>query len=303
MTKGVFETIYAMWAPIYERKALHNRRIPYSSRRRTRVANRCLVSRVALFLVLRYMAVGTHLDDLCMLCGATPAVTSRSFWNGLISLVLVLRRWNIAKIAFPNLSQALDIVENVQKQVPTIARFVGCVDGTVIGCERPGDYSVQQHYYNGMKKHHAIKALLVFLFTGEIAAAIYNLPGTVHDARAAMSLQIEQKMQHLPINFVIAGDTAFAFTNRVVRNLNEVELSNLSPIERFQAENSLQLFKKLRLPAEWGIGLLTRTWQALSKIMPADDPVFRQLVWECGMRLNNVLIRLLNIGTIHNFFK
>ena len=98
--------------------------------------------------------------------------------------------------------------------------FIGVMDGSILGRERPSDDAWQRANYNGKSNRDAMKVLLVQLFDGTFAAAVVNFPGGGHDAKLASFLNVGEAMQHLHPRFKLACDTAFATSSRVVQPLS-----------------------------------------------------------------------------------
>jgi hypothetical protein len=137
---------------------------------------------------------------------------------------------------------------------------------------------------------------------GTIAAAVFNAPGSWHDAHLNQFLDLEQIMQHLDGEYKIAADSAFRSSPRCVRMLRETELNGMSNSEISQAQTAASRLAALRVASEWGISGVTNAFRVLRTAMPADDPVERKILWETCLRLFNVRCRLMDVCQIRTVF-
>ncbi len=111
------------------------------------------------------------------------------------------------------------------------------------------------------------------------------------------------EMSHLPPSYVLAGDTAFGTSVRMVRPLSVVEYSkNLTEEERRKAQESCSLLSKLRIASEWGVGSISNTFRILNTPLPIDDLQFGSEVWELCARLHNVRVRCMKVGQVYKVF-
>jgi len=179
-----------------------------------------------LLLVLRKLATNLGLDNGALMTGGSPEAFGRTFQcqHGLIVLCAVLKQWRVARMSFPSPEGAerlaqLGRASCEKREYSCPGDFIGFLDGTIKDRERPCDDVWQKANYNGKTKSHAYKVLLVQLFDGCFAHCVVNFLGSVGDGRLCYYLDVEQGMSHLPANFKIAGDTAFATSPRVVRPL------------------------------------------------------------------------------------
>lgn len=275
-----------------------------------RPSRRFFTAREILLTLLRFLAVGPSRDDLSLLTSATPSTLSKSIRHGLHVLLVVLQSWTPGRICLPSSNErALKLAQNAktflfEKQGVTIpGNFIGALDGKIVESERPSDHRWQNTIYNGYYCVHAKKVLLLQLFDGTYGSAVINFIGSAHDSKLASKLKVAEMMSHLDSSFCIVGDSAFATSPRVVRSLTDAELRSIPQNELSMYRGIGEIFKTLRVSAEWGVGAVTKTFQVLEKPLPADDICYGKIIWEICLRLYNVRVRLMKKGEVFTVFE
>ena len=256
-------------------------------------------------MILRRLAANVDFDTLALLSGGVPETVGRSVQHGFHVLLAVLEKWTPARVSFPASNEACE--ELARKCVVYCANrgnvmegsFIGFLDGSIRPRERPGDDAWQEENCNGKSKKHAMKVLLIQLFDGCYANSAVNFVGTAHDAKIFRSLKLPSLMSHLSSKFVLAGDTAFASSPRIVRPLSSTELSQFSLEECSIIEAASSVLASVRIGGEWCIGGLLQLWALLKAPVPADDLVSGAIRWQLGIQLFNVRVRKMGVGQTH----
>jgi hypothetical protein len=150
--RAVFECLAQKVSFVYDSISL------YQTNGQARLHSRAFSSKEALFLTLRYLASGIMLNDLSLICGASPSTISRSIVRCLDCLLAVLRRWNQSRFRIPSTSEEASRMSALASHhVPGCDGFIGVMDGKVVSMERPDDSHVQSVNYNGKNFTTAIK--------------------------------------------------------------------------------------------------------------------------------------------------
>jgi hypothetical protein len=129
-----------------------------------------------------------------------------------------------------------------------------------------------------------------------------NFLGTAPDSKILKSLKLDQLMAHLPSNLLLAGDTAFGSTSRIVRPLSETEISGMSTYERSLVSSASSLLSCLRIGSEWSVGGPLQCFPLLNAPIPADDLDCGSLRWQLALRLFNLRVRTMGVGQTHKVF-
>ncbi len=261
----------------------------------------------ALQIILRQLASGSNLTDLQLLSGTEGSVLSRTLHHSVACLLIVLRNCPAASMAMPSIQKAQKLAALAKQYlcrrgITLCGDFIGAVDGKIAWRERPGDDDWQNTNYNGKSNSHAAKILLVQLFDGTYSSSVVNYIGSAHDSRLASWLNFQEVMEHLPSNFVLAGDTAFGTSTRLIRPLSETEYATVG-MNWHQLADCATILSKLRISSEWGVGAMVNTWRILRVPLPADDLNYGSMLWELCFRLSNVRVRHMCIGQVYNIFK
>ena len=180
--------------------------------------------------------------------------------------------------------------------------FIGAIDGTILWRERPIDDHWQHTNYNGKVCMPASKQLYVQLFDGTITAALVNFVGLMHDAKMCSILRLHEAMQHLPADFVVAADSAFGTSARIVHSLTETEYQSLSPADSARYAECANVLSVLRVTSEWAVGGPREVFQVLSNKVASDDLDVGWIIWEVCSRMMNVRVRKMGKGQTYNTF-
>lgn len=264
LNKEVFSRLERRFSFIFEHVPLH----PNTATGTTRLARRALSSKETLFVLLRLLAGSAPMPDLAVLSGVSVGTLSRVLRVALVTLLVTLRQWRLARISVPTVEEAASLASRISNRLPYLRYFIGFADGEIKALENPSDYAFQESNYNGYYRVAATKArissgssahccmqdLYLFLSDGCIAAATVNGVGTWHDSRFEFLLDIDGLLHHLPPEYLIAVDTAFPGSARKIRGLSETELGTFSLQDQAKARTAHEYLAKLRVAAEWGIG-------------------------------------------------
>jgi hypothetical protein len=297
-----FDLILSRFKPVYDKIPLA-KNVPKSRPRR-----RLFQATDVLKLILRGFAGNENFDTLAMLSGGCPETVSRTFHHGMHVLLAVLEKWSISRMSFPTVEEAEHLVGLGKAYLErhgyhgTRGNFIGFLDGSIRLRERPDDDAWQEENRNGKSKTHAIKILLVQLLDGCFAPSAVNFLGTSHDSKIMKSLKLDRLMAHLPPDFILAGDTAFGSTSRIIRPLSETETSGISVHERSLVSSAASLLSCLRIGSEWSVGGPLQCFPLLNSPVPADDLDCGSLRWQLCLRLFNLRVRIMGIGQTHKVF-
>jgi hypothetical protein len=286
---------------------LRNQKYPWTSRGRPK--RRYFSTREALLILLRFLATGPHQEDYAMMTSGTRSVLSETLRHSLHSLLVTLQNWSISRISFPKSNDYCLYLSDLareyvfkKKDYLITANVIGLIDGSILNRERPNDDAWQKTNYNAKSNNIAAKILIVQLFDGNYAAAVLNYIGSGHDARLCSWLNLSHQMNHLDLSFIIAGDTAFGTSPRMIRPLSEDEyVGDTNEISSYTTAS--MILSSFRIASEWGIGSIQKTFQILKKSLPIDDLEFGWIVWEVCLRLSNARNRLLRIGQVGTVFR
>ena len=217
-------------------------------------------------------------------------------------LLQVLQKLAESQIRYPTAEEAAVFAARIEKfSSGAVINVIAMMDGWLVETERPGDDATQRANFNGKDRRHGKKNLAVFLPDGTIADCILNKPGATHDASLASSLNLETRMRHLPPEYAVAGDTAFATSPRVVRPLSRSEQpTDLRALSEILGQ--MAALSGVRVAAEWGIGTITKVWRILHVPLPADDGNGVRETLEICCRLTNFRARTMKVSQLLNTY-
>ncbi len=121
---------------------------------------------------------------------------------GIRLLLKVLLQEDAAKVAIPSAVSIMEMMELISKKFPALDGVWCLMDGLKIPIQRPGDYRVQNAYYNGWLHGHFVGCVFVFAPDGTAIAASVNNPGSWHDSLIAENSGIYDKLEQV---FTLAG--------------------------------------------------------------------------------------------------
>ena len=104
----------------------------------------------------------------------------------------------------------------IQDKYPVLTNCWGAMDSLKVGLEAAGDEQKQSCFYNGWKCNHYISNLFLFSPAGQICAAYFNAPGTVHDSMMAQMSGIYSKIDEVYVRTgaQVVVDSAFSKNTR-----------------------------------------------------------------------------------------
>ena len=180
----------------------------------------------------------------------------------------------------------------------------GFVDGTVVRMENSGDSARQNAYYNGMDCMEAVKCVFISLVDGTTGWAVVNDYGSCHDTRCMSWTGIIDTLDSLyPAGLCIVGYVGIPAGRHILRPMTKSEISQLSmtveDLDHYTRCN--KAISSVREAAEWCNRSL-KEFAVYQRPLPADDEVFRRLVFDCTVRLVNVRARLMARGEIRSTF-
>lgn len=126
LNRPLFAALLTRISPIYERLHLRRADAPVAD---SRPARRALSTPEALFLTLRYLAEGSSIVDLTMMAGVSTATTQRVLEVMTVTLLVVLRRWRLARVAPPTVEECCKLTERLETYLPEGQGFIGFADG------------------------------------------------------------------------------------------------------------------------------------------------------------------------------
>lgn len=129
LNRPLFGALLTRITPIYER--LHFRRRDTVSSG-SRPARRALSTPEALFLTLRHIAEGSSFVDLSIMAGVSMGTTQRVLELMIVTLLVVLRCWRLARICPPTVEECEDLSARLATYLPEAHGFIGVADGAML---------------------------------------------------------------------------------------------------------------------------------------------------------------------------
>tara|TARA_R110002050_G_scaffold264350_1_gene405014 strand:+ start:1495 stop:2610 length:1116 start_codon:yes stop_codon:yes gene_type:complete len=309
---ATYHSLLAVFEPVYNRARLARfRRInDRGASGYGRPHRRLCSANKALQITLRKLAGGSSHIDTQLLNGVEGSVLSRTLHHSVTCLLQILRHIPGGSMDMLTVARARKLATMARNYIAVRYGYeiagciIGAIDGKIGDRERPGDDAWQQTNYNGKSNAHAAKGLVIQLFDGTYGASVVNFIGLAHDSKITTWLDLCDVMSHLPPEYVIAGDTAFGTSSRLIRPLSMVEYTREMTIEQISLlSDCCKVLSSLRISSEWGIGALTNTFRIFQEKLPADDIIYGGELWELCMRLYNLMVRNMRTGQVYNVFK
>lgn len=221
----------------------------------------------------------------------------------LLCVFVALRKWDKAEIKVPTEATAREWARLIENYEPRLRGCFGFADGKIVPLQHDSRWTLQNLYYNGMDKVHAVKLLTAFGASGEIFAFGANYPSTFHDSKTTTSLGLTRALQQFPTNLWIATDTAFPASPHVRRKLTENETATLSTQDANDAELLGSVLSRVRCGSEWGNGGMDKCFQILTQPLPCRRDKWRAMLLEVIARLWNVRTRCMGVNQIATVFR
>tara|TARA_R110002050_G_scaffold300198_1_gene468147 strand:+ start:836 stop:1240 length:405 start_codon:yes stop_codon:yes gene_type:complete len=98
-------------------------------------------------------------------------------------------------------------------------------------------------------------------------ALVYNCPGSSHDAMNAKRGGLEEKLDALPMNFMLVSDTAFSVTHMKVHRILQYPKKD----KNFEPRGVDSEIKSVRQCAEWGVGAIAKVCPRLDHLLVTNN--------------------------------
>lgn len=242
-------------------------------------------------LALYYLNSTMKQKTLCQLFSISPGSVSNLLEDSLITLRAVLEQDYYARIEYPDEKEMQQFSAQIQQRHPNLPEGVfGFMDGVFFPCTNHPDPQVQNRYYNGWKSAPSVTNILVFTPDGCICYAVLNVPGSIHDSRAAGKVY-DMLEDRTPDPYKLIADSAFQYKHeRLLTPFKRGQLDRRDPVVAAAQLEFHTHIVQARQAAEWGMRTLQGTFGRLRQPMSGTD-------FEGNQRLLVVICYLFNLRT------
>ena len=146
----------------------------------------------------------------------------------------------------------------------------------------------------------------ILIILGEVKAAVFNAPGSWHDAKIARPIYTKLRTK-TPTGFFLVADTAFPRGTRSIQGKIEAPLKagQRLPQNRRDREELLARDRQLlsyRQTAEWGMRQLCGGFGRLRLPLDINDKAGRSLLLEVCIHSMNLRVRWVGISKIRKVY-
>ncbi|KAI0371862.1 hypothetical protein BV20DRAFT_1067190 [Pilatotrama ljubarskyi] len=272
-----------------------------------RLVRRSLTAEGALGLLYHYLTSAMPDTALQQIFALVPATVARYRAFALQILRDVLRELPEAGIAW--WSSAEECEEDtalVTVRHPLLEGAIGGIDGMNILTAESDDPEIENATYNGWLHGHYTSSVLVFSPRGILKAAVYNAPGSWHDAKVARPIY-KKLREKTPQGYFLVADTAFPRGTRAIEGRIQAPLKSgtrlpQDPVERDALLMWNRQLVSYRQTAEWGVRQVRSGFGRLRVPLDVSDPVGRgDLLEVCfrSMNLRTIRVGISEIRTVY----
>ncbi|KAI0367323.1 hypothetical protein BV20DRAFT_1000852 [Pilatotrama ljubarskyi] len=273
-----------------------------------RLVRRSLTAEGALGLLYHYLTSAMPDTSLQQIFALVPATVARYRAFALHILRDVLRQLPEAGIAWWSSAEECEgDTALITVRHPLLRGAVGGIDGMNILTAESDDPEIENATYNGWLHGHYTSSVLVFSpRAGLLKAAVYNAPGSWHDAKVARPIY-KKLRDKTPDGYFLVADTAFPQGARSIEGRIQAPLKSgcrlpQDPVERDALLARNRQLVSYRQTAEWGVRQVRAGFGRLRVPLDVNDPIGRgDLLEVCfrSMNLRTIRVGISEIRTVY----
>jgi hypothetical protein len=303
---GSFQKVLEEFAPVftYNTPFLGDTIVPCDP---TKGRKRKIMAEDCLALILYWGRLRGNGTPLQLIFGMTSSNLQMYLRFGRRVFIQVFRKHPLARICLPSAEKIAEYQEAVAARHPKLKDVWATLDGLKLDLQRAPDYEMQNRFFNGWTHGHYIMSIFVFCPDGTIPAAVFNLPGAVHDSCAADWGGIYRKLTRV---YVKTGgratvDSAFNCTNQpfLIKSSQDEFASRATTVSEARAQ--IQLNREatsMRQAAEWGMNALQTSNPRLVDKFRWEERGERGFILKQIVLAYNLRARMVGINQILNVY-